>query len=311
MTWAGTVLGCGIYVLLGRWLMGARVRGRHAAFALLNLAVIYAFVASAKGDLFASVLIAANLLLLVTHYAALRLWSDRSGWLPWLAFMIPIAALVVVRYVPIGAFGLLSGKLRDHLARHPEVDLASRFVGLSYLAFRTSHLVLQIRNGVVQKPSFSEYVGFALFAPTLLVGPISPYSEHKRAFGDKDRPQIPVGRALLRVLVGAVKYKFIGPLIYQLTYAPLLLDGHPHPWIDLPVAVVAYYMFLYCNFSGFCDIAIGSAGLMGISVAENFDTPFAARNIKDFWNRWHITLSHYMRDVLFSPLSKALRSEEH
>jgi D-alanyl-lipoteichoic acid acyltransferase DltB (MBOAT superfamily) len=65
-----------------------------------------------------------------------------------------------------------------------------------------------------------------------------------------------------------------------------------------------YYLYLYCNFSGFCDMAIGAAALIGIPVPENFDNPFAARNVKDFWNRWHITLSTWMRDVVFSPLSK-------
>ena len=70
------------------------------------------------------------------------------------------------------------------------------------------------------------------------------------------------------------------------------------------MAAVFYYLFLYCNFSGYCDMAIGAAGLIGIPVPENFQSPLAARNVKDFWNRWHITLSVYMRDVVFSPLSK-------
>jgi D-alanyl-lipoteichoic acid acyltransferase DltB (MBOAT superfamily) len=120
------------------------------------------------------------------------------------------------------------------------------------------------------------------------------------------RPEIPIGRASLRVLIGAVKFRFLAPILDQLTYANLLLDGHPHLWVDLPIAALAYYLYLYCNFSGFCDIAIGSAGLMGIPVAENFMNPFAARNPKDYWNRWHITLSQYMRDMVFSPVSKAL-----
>jgi D-alanyl-lipoteichoic acid acyltransferase DltB (MBOAT superfamily) len=85
-----------------------------------------------------------------------------------------------------------------------------------------------------------------------------------------------------------------------------MLDGHPHHWIDLVIAAVAYYLFLYFNFSGFCDMAIGAAGVMGIAVEENFDNPFAARNVRDFWNRWHITLSLYMRDVVFTPTSKYL-----
>jgi D-alanyl-lipoteichoic acid acyltransferase DltB (MBOAT superfamily) len=115
-----------------------------------------------------------------------------------------------------------------------------------------------------------------------------------------------VGRAALRILVGAVKYEFLGNLCNQLTYAGLLLDDHPHHWIDLPVAMLFFYLYLYLNFSGFCDMAIGAAALIGIPVPENFDNPFAARNVKEFWNRWHITLSVWMRDVVFSPLSKYL-----
>jgi D-alanyl-lipoteichoic acid acyltransferase DltB (MBOAT superfamily) len=100
-----------------------------------------------------------------------------------------------------------------------------------------------------------------------------------------------------------VKYLFLAVLVNQLTYTGLFLDGHPHAWVDLPIAMASYYVYLYLNFSGYCDMAIGTAGLVGIRCAENFDNPFAARNVKEFWNRWHITLSTYMRDVVFSPLS--------
>jgi D-alanyl-lipoteichoic acid acyltransferase DltB (MBOAT superfamily) len=67
-----------------------------------------------------------------------------------------------------------------------------------------------------------------------------------------------------------------------------------------------FYLYLYLNFSGFCDMAIGAAALIGIAVPENFENPLAARNMREFWNRWHITLSVWMRDVVFSPLSKFL-----
>jgi D-alanyl-lipoteichoic acid acyltransferase DltB (MBOAT superfamily) len=76
--------------------------------------------------------------------------------------------------------------------------------------------------------------------------------------------------------------------------------------MHLPVAMVFYYLYLYCNFSGFCDLAIGAAGFIGIPVLENFNNPFAARNLREFWNRWHITLSQWMRDLVFAPLSKFL-----
>jgi D-alanyl-lipoteichoic acid acyltransferase DltB (MBOAT superfamily) len=299
-----------LYVIAGRWLLaGARSRQWHAAFAMLNLAAVYMLFFWGRDDRFKllfNLLFVLYLAIVCALYAALRLWSGRSGFLPWLAFLTPLGILAAIRYAPFVEIArVLSGNLYAVLRRHPEFTPSWVFVGFSYMAFRTSYLVLEVRNGVVSRPGFWEYLGFAFFAPVMSVGPINRYDQYRLAF-DNPRPVIPPGDALLRVLVGAVKYKFLGPMLNQLTYSGLLLDGHPHLWVDLPIAAVSYYLYLYCNFSGFCDIAIGGAGLMGVGVAENFANPFAARNVADFWNRWHITLSQYMRDVVFSPLSKAL-----
>jgi D-alanyl-lipoteichoic acid acyltransferase DltB (MBOAT superfamily) len=307
------LVAAGVYVVLGRWLARLQMRGRDPAFALLNIAAMYFFFfwgeqQQHRYQLLFSLLFAAYLALGFAQYLALRYWSERSGLLSWcLAVLMPVGVLVAIRYAPLREIArLFHPSIRLLLQRHPEFSLDSVFIGSSYLAFRTSHLALEVRNGAVPQPGCWEYLSFAFFAPTLAVGPINPYSQYRLGFVETGHPEIPLGRALLRVLVGAVKYAFLGPLLNQLTYSGLLLDGHPHVWVDLPIAAVAYYLYLYCNFSGFCDIAIGGAGLMGIPVAENFANPFSARNVKDFWNRWHITLSQYMRDVVFTPLSKAL-----
>jgi D-alanyl-lipoteichoic acid acyltransferase DltB (MBOAT superfamily) len=305
MTWAVQLLLAAGYLALGRWLVGSRARWRELAFALLNVAAVYVFFFLHKDWRF-SLIYVVYLALVVGQYWALRWWSERRDWLPWLAFLAPLAGLILIRYVPPELPGRFSNALREVMLRNPNFSFGGYFIGISYLAFRTSHLVLEVRNGTVPRPNFWQYLGFAFFAPTLSVGPINAYSNHRRGFDGTARAELPVGRALLRLLVGAVKYRFLGAVLNQLAYASLLLDGHPHHWIDLPIAGVAYYLYLYCNFSGFCDVAVGAAGLMGIPVTENFDNPFAARNVKDFWNRWHITLSQYMRDVVFSPLSKLL-----
>ena len=106
--------------------------------------------------------------------------------------------------------------------------------------------------------------------------------------------------------MGAVKYEFLGNLCNQLTYSGLLLDDHPTiGWICR-----WQWCFITCFstaiFPAFATWPSARQRLIGIPVPENFDNPFAARNVKDFWNRWHITLSAWMRDVVFSPLSKFL-----
>jgi D-alanyl-lipoteichoic acid acyltransferase DltB (MBOAT superfamily) len=283
-------------------------RGGGPAFAILNLTACYLlFFREKEGVRLLVFACGLYLALICGQYLLLRFWGHRHGWRAWAAFFAPIALLIAVRYVPLSLVAGLRPAWSSIVRANPHFGSASYFfVGISYMAFRTSYLVLEVRNRTVHLPSLAEYVGFAFFMPTLPVGPISRYSTYLRGFAESGRPAISVVQALLRILVGGVKLRFLAPLADQLSYKGLLLDGHPHVWFDFPIAAVAYYLFLYCNFSGFCDIAIGMAGMMGIPVDENFDSPFAADSVRDFWNRWHITLSQYMRDVLFTPLSKAL-----
>jgi D-alanyl-lipoteichoic acid acyltransferase DltB (MBOAT superfamily) len=240
--------------------------------------------------------------LVLFQFVMLRLFAERKGRMSWLAFYAPIAVLIVVRYIPLPFF-MAFAKPFGLVWRGNQQYLA--LIGISYLAFRCSRLVLEVRNGSARCPWLWEYLNFAFFVPTMSVGPINTYANYRRGF-EGEPLDFPVGRAFLRILVGLVKCEFLGGLLNQLTYAGFLLDEHPHPRMDLPLTMMCYYLFLYCNFSGFCDVAVGTAALIGIPVPENFDNPFAARNVKDFWNRWHITLSVWMRDVVFSPLSKWL-----
>jgi D-alanyl-lipoteichoic acid acyltransferase DltB (MBOAT superfamily) len=271
---------------------------REVLFAGLNVAAVYGFLFFGHHTHYSEIF-AIYVVLVILQYVILWAFSEKAGWLPWLAFFTPIAVLIMVRYVPgsvyerVGhAFGLVWQDVPG-------------MAGISYMAFRCSRLMIEIRNGSVPRPDFLEYLNFAFFLPTMPVGPINTYGNYRRAFMAVPL-EFPAGRAALRILVGLVKYQFLGSLCNQLSYSGLLLDDHLHHWMDLPVAMAFYYLYLYCNFSGFCDMAIGAAGLIGIPVPENFENPLAARNMKEFWNRWHITLSQYMRDMLFSPLSKFL-----
>jgi len=237
--------------------------------------------------------------LVLANYSVLRRCQrDHTIW-PAAAFLLPIAFLAYIKYA--------SDLLNPFTAVLAPIGLskfAGFFIGVSYLSFRLVHLVQEVRNEVVEMPTVWEYLSFAFFVPTLTVGPISPYSKFIRSLRTPDRQDTPLGRSLLRILVGFTKYIFLGSLVAQFTYAGLLEDGHPHAVIDLAIAIPAYAVYLYCNFSGYCDMVIGVSGLLGIAVAENFDRPFMTRNLQEFWTRWHITLSLWIRDLLFTPLSK-------
>jgi len=291
------------YVLAARFCAYIRPPNwRTSVFMAVNVAT-YATLAVwfARGE--AKLVLAmcgAYVLLVVASFAVMAAVSRRLDWIAWVAVIFPILPLVLMKYLPSVWNGVLTG---THI---PPAVVAVTIIGISYMAFRLSHLVLEVRNGVVPRPNLAEYLGFAFFLPTMIVGPINPYSMHQRSLAKPNLSSMPIGRCLLRILVGGTKYGVLGNLANQISYAGLFLDGKPHGLIDLPVAMIAYYLYLYCNFSGFCDVVIGVAGLTGIHVSENFNNPFAAKNIREYWNRWHITLSNYVRDVIFSPVSKAL-----
>jgi len=79
-------------------------------------------------------------------------------------------------------------------------------------------------------------------------------------------------------------------------------DPLRHGWVEIGVAIVAYAVQIYCDFSGYTDIAIGVAKLLGFQFPQNFDRPYSARSVQDFWRRWHMTLSRWLRDYLYIPL---------
>jgi D-alanyl-lipoteichoic acid acyltransferase DltB (MBOAT superfamily) len=180
------------------------------------------------------------------------------------------------------------------------------WIGISYMAFRLSYLAYEMQVRSVALPSFSNYIGFAFFPATLFIGPISPYSLYERSLAERESEYGDINRALGRILVGIVKALFLAALCKTLTFSVLWRDGYTHGIVDFVVSCVASYLYLYLNFSGGCDIVIGAAALLNIRVLENFNAPLRARNIQDFWKRFHISLYRYLNDVVFAPLSVML-----
>nr|WP_252733940.1 N,N-dimethylformamidase beta subunit family domain-containing protein [Pseudoalteromonas sp. C2R02] len=224
------------------------------------------------------------LALVIAFWVALYFAKDESKrWLHWLAFALPLIWLVTFK-----------------------IEHWLPLIGVSYMAFRLSYLLYEIDSGRVDTPNLQSYLGFAFFTPTFLVGPINPYNFYETSLNEPNRDRTPLFRSFTRLIIGTLKLVVIGSLFKQLGFFDLLSDGAYHNLLDFFAAALFFFFYLYFNFSGLNDIGIGAAGIMKIKVKENFDSPFTARNLSEFWNRWHITLGHYMRDVFFNPLSMTL-----
>jgi D-alanyl-lipoteichoic acid acyltransferase DltB (MBOAT superfamily) len=298
-------------IVLGRLRSGAPGPINIALFALVNLGLTYLMlVAAAWHDIypkreliyfaapaayFVTYVGLALVQLLLIRLAVAR--GTRAGW--GMALLFPLAMLFVIRYVLVWWDPFL-----PFLSQFSKVTSVGLFIGISYLSFRAVRLTVEVRNGVVPVPTVAEFLGFLFFCPTLTIGPITTYSMFRKTLYAPDRAITPLGNSFLRIFKGLAKYLFVASLLSQLTYTGLILDGHPHGYFDLAVAVCAYYLFLYCNFSGFCDVVIGASGLVGLQIDENFRNPLGARNLQDFWGRWHTSLSFFMRDLVFQPMTK-------
>lgn len=213
-------------------------------------------------------------------YVLLLCFGRSRSWSFYIALLAPLVLLGIVR-----GRGFLS------------------FAGISYVAFRISYLALELRRGRIASPSLINYLCFAFFLPTSVMGPISPYQFFQESMGapQLDSSVIPI--AVARIGFGVVKFQFLSHLFSQLTFTALWSDGYQHGIFDFLISGSAYYLYIFCNFSGFCDVVVGTSQLLGIKVKENFDSPLTSRNLRDYWTRWHITLGDYARDIFFTPLS--------
>jgi D-alanyl-lipoteichoic acid acyltransferase DltB (MBOAT superfamily) len=183
------------------------------------------------------------------------------------------------------------------------------FVGLSYMLFKFIHMLVDEWQRQLAPFTFSSYLNYQLAFFTLIAGPIQRYNDFKRGWDNMDfEPADPRQSALAwnRIAIGLLKMRLIAPLILDIMHRFPVTDSHdPNRGWSLLLAFYGYPAQLYFNFSGYTDAAIGSAQLLGFRLPENFDRPYLARNLIDFWNRWHMSLTHFIRDYVFMVSYKA------
>lgn len=173
------------------------------------------------------------------------------------------------------------------------------FLGISYLTFKSVQMVIEIYDGIIKEMKTLDFFNFLLFFPSITSGPIDRsrrYMEDIDAPLDRKTYLERVGMGLFNILVG-ILYKFvIGNTVYQ----GLLWFGQG---TDLKAALIYMYcygIYLFFDFAGYSKMAIGVANLFGIDLPANFNKPFVSKDIKEFWDRWHMSLSYWFRDFLFS-----------
>jgi alginate O-acetyltransferase complex protein AlgI len=181
-------------------------------------------------------------------------------------------------------------------------------LGISYFTFQTMSYTLDVYRGVVKPEKHAGlYALFIAFFPHVTAGPIARASQLLPQFHTKHQPDYEqIVSGLQRMAWGFFKKLVIAD---RLAFVVNAVYGDPTAFAGFPL-ILATYAFafqVYCDFSGYADIAIGAARLMGFQLQENFNQPYYAQSIPEFWRRWHITLYNWLRDYIFYPLSRVLR----
>ena len=173
------------------------------------------------------------------------------------------------------------------------------FVGVSYVTFKTVQVVIEVHDGLIPREELGleDWLYFLLFFPQFSSGPID---RSRRFFADthvtlgRDKYAGMLARGILLLLAGAV-YKVVVATWIHRFYAP---SAAGDAWAQVQTALL-YGLYLFCDFQGYSLMAMGASYCLGIRCPRNFRAPFAAVDIIDFWNRWHITLSTWFRDFVF------------
>ena len=176
-------------------------------------------------------------------------------------------------------------------------------IGISYYTFRSISYVTDVYNNKISATeSFLEYVFFLSFFPALVAGPIvraevflPQLRENRNATGTE------IYTGLWLIIIGIVKKAIIADYICQ--YNDLIFSTPTgYSGFETLMGVLGYTAQIYCDFSGYSDMAIGMALIMGFRIPDNFNFPYKSTSLTEFWRRWHISLSTWLRDYLYIPL---------
>jgi alginate O-acetyltransferase complex protein AlgI len=289
-------------VFIGNWLL-SRSPGKWKLFILASSYVFYAWY-----DWRFIFLLGASTV--INAVAGRRIFESDSPLVRrrvlTLAIVADLGMLGFFKYFDFGA-ATVDNLIHDvglHSMPMPLLNITEP-VGISFFTFMAISYIVDIYHRKLEPSSFADFAVYLSFFPHLLSGPIVRGSEllpqiarsARRNPRDIDFPE-----AAVLVFGGLFKKVVLSSYVSTAIVQPVFNSPGVHSAPEILLAAYGYAVQIYCDFSGYTDIAIGCALLLGFQFPQNFNSPYAARSIQDFWRRWHMTLSFWLRDYLYIPL---------
>ena len=213
---------------------------------------------------------------------------------------------IIVNVGVLGLFKYLGFFLRtlDALVPAARLPLANLIlpVGISFVTFEVLSYIIDVYRGDPPADSWLDFVLLVMFFPHLMAGPIlKPREFIPQLVSNIDVSFANIESALPQFLLGLVKKAVIADTLAMFVN-PVFASPTRFSTLTAWLAVVAYALQIYCDFSGYSDMAIASARCFGLSIPANFDVPYVSRSISEFWRRWHISLMRWFREYVYFPL---------
>ena len=252
--------------------------GKRKDYYILSLSILFAGAIYGKSKSMVVYLLAFIIYQYVLVFIAQRMDSKRLKPL----VMLSILPLVVNKVFAITQLHLLA------------------FIGISYMSFKTIQIMLEISDGLIkEKISVKDYLQFLLFFPTVSSGPIDRSRRFLKEINEvmprKDYLEL-AGDGIYRIVLGLLYKVVLSTYVYQI----LLALSNTGTVVYSIKYMYLYTLYLFFDFAGYSLMVVGSSNVLGIQTPMNFNKPFLSIDIKDFWTRWHITLSTWLRDFVFS-----------
>lgn len=290
------ILGFLPVVLLGFWLLAGTGRQRLAVVWLTLCSLVFY---SWWNPIYLPLLIAS---MVVNYLIGGYLLKHPSRW----ALIAGVGANVLL----LGYYkytGFLFGNLDTAFGTHWRLDDIILPLAISFFTFQQIAYLVDAHDGEVHEHDFFSYCLFISFFPQLIAGPITHHGEMLPQFRDREtfRPRLgglAIGMTVF--LLGLFKKVVIADPLGEIATPVFALaaDGTIPTLLQAWTGALTYTLQIYFDFSGYSDMAIGLALLFGISLPANFNSPFKARNVIDYWNRWHMTLTRFLTAYIYNPI---------
>jgi alginate O-acetyltransferase complex protein AlgI len=185
----------------------------------------------------------------------------------------------------------------------PELVSVALPIGISFFTFQALSYVIDIYRRTFSPGRLIDFAVFLSFFPHVVAGPIVRPAEFLPQLKARHDPRhVDASRAFFLIFIGLFKKVVIANLLATEIVDAVFSSPKQHSSLEVLIAIYAYAVQIYADFSGYTDMAIGIALLLGFRFPQNFDSPYTSTSIQDFWRRWHMTLSRWLRDYLYIPL---------